>query len=345
MVGAVIVVTVGMLPLLPDDEGWDRLGWFIWLLVLGAGAALVAGAVTLWNRLRAADAPYAGQTALAFLPVAVLMGAVTAGVGALVAPPVARWLVLGLHDPAEPGYGPAPTTTLGRLSATGVWPRLLLTVVVVWLALLWLLDEVGHAVGGEVHGSLLTWAAALPVVVVVPVVLLGRRSWALTAALAVAGAAFAVPVAQDATRFAHPSVERLDRDVSAVGLPAGTTERQHVVTTRESAFTSDFDRDLPVVVVGADAQLDGDLEPLATETTGFLSPATARGKEVATAWAEEFRAAGWEQPNASPEHRVPPGLQDLLGRPGVVHLGYGTWVDTVIVPGGDGAVALTITRP
>ena len=100
------------LPFRPhDDNGWESLGWAIAALALGALLGLVFGAVALWIGLRHARVAHPLATALAFLPLAVLIGVVTAGAGALAAPPLAHWLVVRTsrwRRTAAPatGYGP-----------------------------------------------------------------------------------------------------------------------------------------------------------------------------------------------------------------------------------------------
>jgi hypothetical protein len=352
MLGAVIATVLVALLFYPwdDTSGWAGLGWFIYTLGAAAVVGLITGTSVFWWQLVERQVPHPGQTALVFVPVALLLGAVSAGVGALLAPPVAWWLVRGLHRPATPeaavaAYGVTPPPTRGRLVATGAWQRALISAVVVWLGLVWLIDELASRWGGEVNGPALVWAATLPLAVGVPALLVGRRSWAVTAALAVAGAALAVPITLDETRYAHPSTERVERDVSRVGLPAGTTRQQFLVTeVVETDATYSVPYDLPVVVVGADAELVGDLEPWTSTIAASLPAPSPRGREVAEQWAEDFREAGWEDNPGSDAYVLPHSLQEPLERGGTVHLTQGTWVRTFIYPAGDGAVAVTIAR-
>ena len=99
------------LPFRPDDDGWDELGWALAALALGAVLGVLFGAVALWRGLRRFEGAHPLATALTFVPLAVLTAAVSAGVGALAAPPLAHWLVVRaarLRDSragAQDGYG------------------------------------------------------------------------------------------------------------------------------------------------------------------------------------------------------------------------------------------------
>ena len=125
LAGAATAVLVA-LPFYPhDDDGWEALGWAILVAGLGALLGLVVGAAALWRGLRRSGAAHPLGTTAAFVPLALVLAAFTAGTGALVAPPLAHWLVGSVArrrggrsggSPAALGYGPAghrPSAPLG----------------------------------------------------------------------------------------------------------------------------------------------------------------------------------------------------------------------------------------
>lgn len=119
MLAGALTAWLWALPFRPEDDGgWDSFGWAIAALALGAFLGLVFGAVSLWHGLRRSGAAHPLATALTFVPLAVLIGTVSAGVGALAAPPLAHWLVVRIArwrarsamtgpEPGPMGYGPA----------------------------------------------------------------------------------------------------------------------------------------------------------------------------------------------------------------------------------------------
>ncbi len=344
LAGAATAVVVA-LPFYPRDDtsGWAELGWAIYTGLGAIVLGLLAGAVTLWLRLRTARAPDAGQVAVAFLPTAVLLGALTAGLGALLAPPLAWWLVRGLHRPAEPGWGTATDDPVDRLTATGAWPRLVLAVVVTWLGTWWVLGRAGHRLGGEVHGDLLTFAACLPVLVLVPVALLVRRAWWLALALAAAGMLLTWLAVPGATDSAHLTAERLQHEVEAVGVPDGSTQQGLEVGGRSDGVES-YGYELPVIAVGADTPVPGGLVDGNPATTNQGTP---RGQQVAAEWAQRLDDAGWERtpPDQVVDVWLTPAVTTFVGRAGTQVFELGPWVTAWVVPVGDGAVLYVFTRP
>lgn len=134
LVGAAVVVLLA-LPLRPDpSEGFEELGWF--LLVLG-GVVLVAvlvGATMTYVTLYDGQDPHPIATALVLVPSALVLGAVSAGVAALLAPGVAYWLVSGFSTrrTADGRPGPRGWPSRGRpqQAVLGVVVVLLFVVVV-----------------------------------------------------------------------------------------------------------------------------------------------------------------------------------------------------------------------
>ena len=228
LAGGALLGVLLVLPLRPaTDEGFARLGWL--LLVLGAAAllALVGGALAVHRGLRRAGDPLALRTALLLVPVAVLLGAVTAGAGALAAPAVARWLAGGLGRTT--GWGPPPT---------GLAQRLVVTAVACLLLLAWALPEAGHALGGRVGGALLTWVAVLPAVVLPPLLLLrGRVPWPALAAGTTAAAALVGLAVPQAVAGARPTPARLEQVTDDLGPGAVSTQVRRV-RDREVAIST-----------------------------------------------------------------------------------------------------------
>ena len=96
---------LAMLPFRPvDPVGFEDLGWILMTMALAALLALAGGAVGLHRGLR--GVPQRGRTVAACLVLAVLLGAFSAGSAALLAPPLARWLVeVVARRQTEPGWG------------------------------------------------------------------------------------------------------------------------------------------------------------------------------------------------------------------------------------------------
>ncbi len=143
--GAVTLCALPFWP--PDDEGWDQLGWFIFTVAAVVVVAVPAGAITFGVRLRGSGDPHPVLTGAVVVPVALLLGAYTAGTGALLAPPVAFWLVSGFSRRRGTGVGAGPSSR--------VWQRATVAVLVCGLASAWTLDELGHRLGGLLHSELI----------------------------------------------------------------------------------------------------------------------------------------------------------------------------------------------
>jgi hypothetical protein len=98
--------TLAMLPFYPQDPvGYEELAWIVMTMTVAAVLALGGGAVALSRGLR--GLPHRGATVAAYLPLAVLLAVVSAGVAALLAPPLARWgvqLWARRRAAAEPGW-------------------------------------------------------------------------------------------------------------------------------------------------------------------------------------------------------------------------------------------------
>ena len=107
MLGGALIGAVAVLPLRPADPvGFEELGWVLMTMLAAGVLALVGGAVGLHRGLR--GTPHRGATVAAFLPLALLLGFFSAGAAALVAPPLARWLVelwAGRRPTRQPGWG------------------------------------------------------------------------------------------------------------------------------------------------------------------------------------------------------------------------------------------------
>lgn len=298
LAGALLGVAV-LLPFYPDSaEGFAELGWMLAAAALAAAPGLLAGALATWSGLRRAGAPYAGRTALVFVPTALLLGAVSAGVGALAAPAAARWLVDGLTR--RPGWGP---------QRGGLAQRLVLALVGSALLATWGLSAAGHELGGRVGGAALTWAAVLPAVVVLPVLLLRKVvRWPLLAggiALAAALLALAVP---GAVAGAHPTPERLEQ--IAHGLGDGAVRTQ---VHRDGYW------EVPVTTLDA------------------AGPAER--------WQQVLREEGWEElkPDIDASYFLPDDVQaSVVGSPAY---GKGLWLRAFVVPRGDGVRVVLAVRP
>ena len=92
MVAGALATWLLALPTRPRDPvGFEDLGWALLVIGVAAAVALLVGALALHHALR--DHPGRGRTVLLFLVLAVALGSVTAGAGALLAAPLAYWLV------------------------------------------------------------------------------------------------------------------------------------------------------------------------------------------------------------------------------------------------------------
>lgn len=335
-------------PFYPFDDagGWDQLGWFVYTALAAVATALVAGAIGVVVGLRRGGHRRTAATALTFVPVALLLAAVTAGVGALAAPAVACWLVAGFASrPGTAGESadlqqPVPTTRPLRPVRAGLAQRLLVVLVVCGLVTALVLNELGFRLGGRDRSELLVWAACLPVLVVVPVALLRRRVPAAAVAALVAAmatlAALAVPAA---VANAHPSPARLFRSVSQLPVPEG-----YAVAAHQQAVTSGL----------ADAGLDSpgpDRLVLVNVVTIAPVPAAAPAIPAALRPDDEGRLpwpAGGDLQVLGVDLRSTPAVASSAVRRVVdarPRLERGPWVRASAVPVGDGALLVVSVRP
>ena len=313
-----------VLPFYPeDDTGWAELGWALMALTLGALLALAAGTVLLHRGLRRIGAEHVGRTTAFFVPTALLLGGMTAGVGALAAPAVAHWLAGGFVRRRE-GWGPP--------RPGGLPQRLVVTVVVCVALSAWALNRFGYELGGRVGGTAMAWAASLPAVVVPPVLLLRRVLPWRRLGLGIAAAAALLGLAAPAsTRDVHPTPERLEQIVRDLPVPAG----QSVADVRTSVLRdSHWDTPLTLLSTGGRAPEPG---------TAVL--ADPRGTDATRAWERLLSDAGWE-PTPSADVSLSwlplPLRQSLLPH---AHYELGLWIRATVVPYGDGALLVVSTRP
>lgn len=132
LVGAAAVVVLA-LPLRPDSsDGFADLGWFLFVLGGVALVAVLVGMTTLFVTLCHGKDPHPIATGLVFLPVAVTLGAVSAGVAALLAPGIAYWLVSGFSTRRAADGRPGP-----RGGPSGGRPQQVVLGVVVLLLVVW----------------------------------------------------------------------------------------------------------------------------------------------------------------------------------------------------------------
>lgn len=324
MLGGAATGVLALLPFHPDsDEGYAELGWFLIALALGATLALLAGSALLHRGLRRAGADHPGRTTLVFVPTAVLLAVVSAGVGVLAAPALAHWIVDGFSRRSS-GWGPP------RIG--GLPQRLVVTVVVTAGLALWGLGSFGHELGGRVNGTLLTWVAVLPTVVVPPVLLLRRvlRREVLAAGVA-AAALLLVPAAQDATGGAHPTPERLEQIARDLPVPAGQS-----VTDVRTTVLRDGSWEVPVTLLSTGGPVpDPGIPP-------FADP---RSEQAARQWEAVLSEQGWTRTTSGElsQYWLPEQLQAAL-RP---HAEYeqGLWMRASVVPYGDGALLVLSVRP
>jgi hypothetical protein len=377
LLGGAGAALLAALPLRPvDPQGWDELGWFIATAAACIAFGAIAATVGLWQGLRRAGAERAGVTALVYVPTAVLLAAVTAGVGALAAPAAALWLVSGLSGRRQaPGYGPGGVV---RAPGAALPQRLVLTVVGCALLTWVILHRAGHDLGGQVHGEVLTWLVTLPVLVGLPVLLLRRHvSWQLLAAVVAGGALVSALAVPDAVSGSRPTPERLARDVAALPLPDGG-----VVTSTAVARTSwgsgfgDGGTPLPVMTVvlepsgaergrevpaalrpnssgllpgGLDRQPWGANAPLPAQRL----PATEDGERLALAWEQMLLAEGWTvdqfslRPgqDANDTYWLPEPARAVVDARLHRRLTDGPWRRAAVLPYGDGALLVVSLRP
>jgi hypothetical protein len=330
MAGAIVVVGLAALPSRDWHDDLTNLQWLLVMMVaVQVPVAAAVGALVLWWRLRHARLPYAGKTALLSGPTGWVLGLLTLGVATFLSPPLVRWLVVGAYEGSR---------------ARVVGARLVIALGAIILGVVLVLGSTDDPrFGGHVHGTLLVWAAAMLAVAIPVGLVLGPRAPLLALAVTLAGAVTLVPLAHNASVDALPSADRLARDVTGVPLPHGTSRDQRVRTTEHDPMPGG--RPAYVVIVAADARLEGDLEPFAHPTADYVAaPATDRGREVAREWAEAFRASSWE---AHEGPGIPWGgtMADLAQRQGSVMLARGSRVDVLVIPAGDGAVVVARTNP
>jgi hypothetical protein len=313
-----------LLPFRPDtDERFAELGWLLMMLAVGGALALSAGALLLHRGLTRAGAEHPGGTTLVFLPTAVLLGSVTAGVGALAAPALAHWIADGFARRRE-GWGPP---------RTGGLPQRLIVTAVVSLALAsWALNRFGYDPGGRVGGTALAWAAASPTVVLPPVLLLRRvLAWRwIGAGIAVAAALLALAAPQF-TAQVHPTPERLEQIVRDLPVPEGQS-----VDEVRTAVLRDSSWDIPVTLLSTGGK---------APDPGWAATYDPRGTDAARTWEAVLSDQGWE-PTPSAEvspYWLPEPLRSSLR--GHAQYELGLWIRASVVPYGDGAVLVVSTRP
>jgi hypothetical protein len=323
LLGGVATGVLVLLPLYPeDDSGFEGLGWFLMAMALGALLGLVAGAALLQRGLRRAGAAHPGRTALAFVPIAVLLAAVTVGVGALAAPALAHWVVDGFTR--RPGWGP--------VRAGGLAQRLVVTLVVSAGLASWGLATLGYELGGRVGGVWLTWAAVLPAVVVPPVLLLRTAlPWRVLAAGIAAAALLLGLAAPGATRNAHPTSDRLEQIARDLPVPPGQS-----VTAVRSSVLRNISWDVPVTLLST-----GGPAP----ALGFPLPADPRGVAAARQWEAALVEQGWVRTSQqdTSTYWLPDAARGTLEERPIYELGL--WTRAAVVPYGDGALVLLSVRP
>ena len=321
LLGGAAAGALVVLPFRPStDEGFAQLGWFLMLLAVGGLLALVAGAVLLHRGLRLTGAEHPGRTTAIFVPTALLLGGLTAGVGALAAPAVAHWVADGFGRRSA-GWGPP--------RAGGLPQRLVVTVVVCLALATWGLSRFGHELGGRVGGTALTWAAVVPAVVVPPVLLLRRvLPWRWLALGIAGGAALLALAAPESTRNVHPTPERLEQIVRDLPVPQGQS-----VDDVRSAVLRDTSWDIPVTVLSTGGR--------APEPGAAVAP-DPRGADAAREWGAVLGDRGWA-PSAATHYWLPDALQRSLQ--GHAQYELGPWIRASVVPYGEGALLVVSTRP
>lgn len=356
------------LPFYPaDDDGWAMLGWAVAVAALAAVLGLGVGAVAVARGLRRSGAAHPVATALSFIPVALLLAAFTAGVGAFAAPAMAHWLVEGFTRRGAArrvGYGPAGYAPPSAPARSGLAQRLLVALVVCGLATAYVLSSAGSRLGGAVYGELAVWAVCLPVLVVVPVLLLRSRLPLPVLAGGVAAlAALTALAVPGSVESAHPSPARLEQLAGDLPVPTEQLAVERAAWLGDNYIT---DTPLPVQVL-LTAPADGAVPdlPAALRTAGPVGrgsgasspapaplPATARGEAAAEGWEQVLVAEGWAvDKHSTPEYGnansfwLPDAAQSAVDATGRVRYERGPWVRASVVPYRDGAVVVFSTRP
>ena len=332
-----------------SSDDWAGLGWLLLGLAAALALSLLTAALVTWGHLRRRRASYAGQVALVVPLVAVVLGVPTGGLGALAAVPVAWWLVRGLHASSRLGWGDSAGQGIARWNRTGALQRALIALVVGAVAGLVVLDRAGHAWGGQVHGAWAAWAVAA-VVAALPSLLVVRRAWPLAVLVPAVLAGVLATAVPDAVRYAHPSTDRVVRDVDAAALPDGAKIGQRRVS---QVAWNPSDAALPLMVVdihpvgAAPVQVPDLLVPV-EDGFRYSSQVAAvtsddLGRQLAGTWADELEAAGWTRTSARTLY--PPSCPDSGGYPeGTEVLERGAWQRAVVVPVSGGAVLVACTR-
>lgn len=250
--------------LVPDDStGWDDLGRIIIIMAAAVLGALGLGAYLLAKGLKEDGHQHGAKTAMTMIPTAVLLGAVTGGIGALAAPLLARWIVEGFTKRQETreGYGPAGTRTVaekpgageglpGALQREGLPQRLVVTLAAVGIGATLLLGKYGYELGGRVNGEAYVWAVAALPALLVPALLLRKHLAApgvagLTAALALL-VGLGVP---GATASARSTPERLQKEALQVEVPPGQEVVQVVTAATPQFQYVQTEETHPVVII------------------------------------------------------------------------------------------------
>lgn len=325
LLGGAAAGAVLVLPFRPDtDEGFAELGWLLMMLAVGALLALVAGAVLLHRGLTRAGAEHVGLTTAFFLPTAVLLAGVSAGIGALAAPAAAHWIAGGFARRRE-GWGPP--------RAGGLPQRVVVTGVLCIALSAWALTRFGYQLGGRVGGTALAWAASLPAVVLPQVLLLRRVLDPLRLAAGIAAAAALLAVgAPGATRNAHPTPERLEQIARDLPVPAG----QAVDDVQSAVLRDGSSWVIPMTLLSTDGR---------APEVGAAVPADPRGEPAARQWEAVLSEQGWEPtPSSDVSHYwLPEPLRTSLGPHAQYELG--PWIRASVVPYGGGALLVVSTRP
>ena len=373
MLTAAALAVLIALPFRPDSnsDGWAELGWFLMLLIGGAVAVLIVGTACVYVGLRRSGHPRAALTAAVFIPAAVLLGAVSAGVGALAAPAVASWVVTGFaRNPTSPAYPPVRRTRNFRgLARSGLAQRLLVTLVICAGVTSYTLQRLGYRLGGEDRGEVLVWALCLPVLVVVPVLVLRRSLPVLAlAGLVVVMAGLTATAVPAAVESAHPSPERFARLVSDIPMPTALQTKGRADGVVVERVPSEYDEEQPfaVIVVGpaaaiglrVPAELQPDADGRLRRSAGFdvpaavvgAAPASTMGRAAADDWERLLVREGWdldEYSRSGDSYWLPGPAAGFVDAPGRLRYELGSWVRASVVPygDGDGAVLVVSTRP